>query len=260
MLPPENGLPARLMIELVKSTHKAFLAQSKAPPPLEPEKPAQNAAQKESPETRGLSSSSIQAMEGSTRRARTHHQHARKGGHARFLQSAEGKARGDRKIPCYHDQNHRCVRAAGRPGADGLGANGRPAHLHPCRCARREGLGEKSVQEVAAARSTPCRKRLRTSRRRSGPEREQGRFEAGVGSERALPATVNAEINSILSELESRGKKNRSLALANYLIEHMKDKMKFNIRPHRSANLRVLKAAGVPAVLDRAWIFEQHRG
>ena len=26
-------------------------------------------------------------------------------------------------------------------------------------------------------------------------------------------------------------------------------KMKFNIRPHRSANLRVLKAAGVPAVL-----------
>ena len=52
-----------------------------------------------------------------------------------------------------------------------------------------------------------------------------------------------------MSELESRGKKNRSLALANYLIEHMKDKMKFNIRPQRSANLRVLKAAGVPAVL-----------
>ena len=29
----------------------------------------------------------------------------------------------------------------------------------------------------------------------------------------------------------------------------MKDKMKFNLRPQRAANLRVLKAAGVPAVL-----------
>ena len=34
-----------------------------------------------------------------------------------------------------------------------------------------------------------------------------------------------------------------------YMIEHLKEKMKFNIRPQRSANLRVLKAAGVPAVL-----------
>ncbi len=63
-----------------------------------------------------------------------------------------------------------------------------------------------------------------------------------------LPA-VSEEINNILNELENRIKKNRSLALANYLIEHMKGKMKFNSRPHRSANLRVLKATGVPAVL-----------
>ena len=46
LLPPENGLPARLVIELTKSSHKAFLARSKAPPPLEPEKPAQVASQK----------------------------------------------------------------------------------------------------------------------------------------------------------------------------------------------------------------------
>ena len=46
VLPPENGLPARLVIELAKSSHKAFLAQSKAPPPLEPEKSAQVAPRK----------------------------------------------------------------------------------------------------------------------------------------------------------------------------------------------------------------------
>ena len=67
-------------------------------------------------------------------------------------------------------------------------------------------------------------------------------------SEAQSPA-VSEEINSILSELESRSKKNRSLAIANYLIEHLKEKMKFNSRPHRSANLRVLKAMGVPSVL-----------
>jgi N-acetylmuramoyl-L-alanine amidase len=58
-----------------------------------------------------------------------------------------------------------------------------------------------------------------------------------------------AEIGDILDDLESRGKKNRSLALANYLIAHLKDKIKFNIRPHRSANFRVLKADGIPSVL-----------
>jgi N-acetylmuramoyl-L-alanine amidase len=49
LLPPENGLPARLVIELAKSTHKAFLAQSKVPPPLPPEQPAQMAAQNKNP-------------------------------------------------------------------------------------------------------------------------------------------------------------------------------------------------------------------
>jgi len=72
--------------------------------------------------------------------------------------------------------------------------------------------------------------------------------EAGVASEAQAPA-VSEEINSILSDLENRSKKNRSLAIANYLIEHLKEKMKFNSRPHRSANLRVLKATGVPGVL-----------
>jgi len=53
-----------------------------------------------------------------------------------------------------------------------------------------------------------------------------------------------------LGELETRAKMNKSIGLANFLIERLKGKMKFNAKlPHRSANLRVLKAAGVPAVL-----------
>ena len=52
MLPPENGLPARLVIELAKSTHRDFLAQSKAPPPLEAGKPVQNAALRNSEDRR----------------------------------------------------------------------------------------------------------------------------------------------------------------------------------------------------------------
>ena len=71
---------------------------------------------------------------------------------------------------------------------------------------------------------------------------------AGVSSGDGSPA-VSAEIESILNDLESRSKRNRSLALANYLISHLQQKMRFNIRPQRAANLRVLKATGVPAVL-----------
>src|SRR5208337_4928933 len=45
LLPPENGLPARLIIELTKATHKAFAAQSKSPPPLQPAAPQKLASQ-----------------------------------------------------------------------------------------------------------------------------------------------------------------------------------------------------------------------
>src|SRR6516165_9365389 len=45
LLQPENGVPARLVIELVKSNHKAFAAQIKAPPPLQPQLSAHVAAQ-----------------------------------------------------------------------------------------------------------------------------------------------------------------------------------------------------------------------
>ena len=111
-------------------------------------------------------------------------------------------------------------------------------------------LGEKNVQEVRGGTIYTLSETASDEQAKIlALEENKADLKAGVGSERPLSATVKAEINSILNELEIRGKKNRSLALANYLIAHMKDKMKFNIRPQRSANLRVLKAAGVPAVL-----------
>ncbi|MGP0040524.1 MAG: N-acetylmuramoyl-L-alanine amidase family protein, partial [Rhodomicrobium sp.] len=111
-------------------------------------------------------------------------------------------------------------------------------------------LGIKSVQEVRGGTIYTLSETASDEQARILAMNEnKADLKAGVGNERALAPAITAEINNILSDLESRGKQNRSLALAHYLIEHMKEKMKFNIRPQRSANLRVLKAAGVPAIL-----------
>lgn len=67
LLPPENELPARLVIDLVRSTHKAFLAAAKIPPPVQREEASQSAAISKDWPTTGRSSSSIPAMEASTR-------------------------------------------------------------------------------------------------------------------------------------------------------------------------------------------------
>jgi N-acetylmuramoyl-L-alanine amidase len=110
-------------------------------------------------------------------------------------------------------------------------------------------FGVKSLQEVRGGTVYTLSEEASDEQARALAQNEnKADVEAGVASEAQAPA-VSEEINSILSELESRSKKNRSLAIANYLIEHLKEKMKFNSRPHRSANLRVLKAMGVPSVL-----------
>ena len=122
-------------------------------------------------------------------------------------------------------------------------------------------LGEKNVQEVRGGTIYTLSETASDEQAKIlAQEENKADLKAGVGSERPLSATVKAEINSILNELEIRGKKNRSLALANYLIAHMKDKMKFNIRPQRSANLRRAEGGGRSGGTHRTWIFKQHRG
>ncbi len=251
LLPPENGLPARLIIELVKSTHRAFLAASKASSPPKTEVAAggvptqeQNRADRRplivvDPGHGGIDAG---ALGFSTRTpekdvtfdfSRTLREKLEASGKYRVLMT--------RTLDVYVPLDDRAEMAAG-PKADLL------VSIHADALDARR-LGVKSLQEVRGATVYTLSEEASDEQAKILAQNEnKADIQAGVGSEQVTPA-VSAEINNILSDLESRGKKNRSLALANYLIEHLKNKVRFNIRPHRSANLRVLKAAGVPAVL-----------
>jgi N-acetylmuramoyl-L-alanine amidase len=251
LLPPENGLPARLVIELTKSTHKAFLAQSKAPPPPEAEKPAQLASQKKDTGDRRQLIIIDPGHGGVDAGAHGHSTNTpEKEVTLEFCKvlkdrlEATGKFRIaiTRTTDDFVPLDDRAEAASG-PMADLLVS----IHADALDIKR---LGDKNVQEVRGGTIYTLSENASDEQAKLLAQHEnKADLQAGIGSEQGLPANVKAEINSILGDLESRGKKNRSLALANFLIERMKDKMKFNLRPQRSANLRVLKAAGVPAVL-----------
>ncbi len=251
LLPPENGLPARLVIELTKSSHKAFLAQSKAPPPLEPEKPAQVASQKGDTGDKRPLIVIDPGHGGVDNGAHGHSTNApEKDVTLDFCMALKGKLEETGKFrititrttDVFVPLDDR-AQIASESTADLL------ISIHADALDVKK-LGEKNVQEVRGGTIYTLSETASDEQAKLlALDENKADLKAGVGSEQPLSATVKAEINSILNELEIRGKKNRSLALANYLIAHMKDKMKFNIRPQRSANLRVLKAAGVPAVL-----------
>ncbi len=252
VLPPENGLPARLVIELTKSTHTAFLAKIKAPPP--PESGNQGQAASQQKRDLGDKRPVIVVDPG--------HGGVDAGAHGHSTNTPEkdvtlefckvfkekleesGKFRiiVTRTTDDFVELDER-ARMASETTADLL------VSIHADALDVKK-LGEKNVQEVRGGTIYTLSETASDEQAKLIAQNEnKADLQAGVGNEQPLPATVKAEISSILGELENRGKKNRSLALANYLIEHMKDKMKFNLRPQRSANLRVLKAAGVPAIL-----------
>jgi N-acetylmuramoyl-L-alanine amidase len=248
MLPAENGLPARLVIELAKTTHKEFLAQSKAPPPPASEKPAQVASQKSDkrplivvdPGHGGVDAGAHGHSTGTPEKEVTLE-------FCKVLKEkldATGKFRVSitRSTDDFVALDDRALMASG-PVADLL------ISVHADALDVKK-LGEKNVQEVRGGTIYTLSETASDEQAKLLAQNEnKADLKAGIGSEQALPDTVKAEINNILGDLESRGKKNRSLALGNFLIGRMKDKMRFNLRPQRSANLRVLKAAGVPAVL-----------
>jgi N-acetylmuramoyl-L-alanine amidase len=250
LLPPENGVPARLVIELVKSTHKAFAAQMKAPPPLEPQQAARMAAQTRNsadkrplividPGHGGVDAGAVGRATGTLEKTIT----------LEFCKALKEKleAIGKYRVVATRGEDvfvalEERASTASVPMADLLISIHADA-LDPKR------LGVKGVEEVRGGTVYTLSEEASDEQAHIMAQNEnKADLQAGVGTEKVSPA-INAEITSILSELGSRSKKNRSLALANYLIESLKGKMKFNIHPHRSANLRVLKAAGVPAVL-----------
>ena len=110
-------------------------------------------------------------------------------------------------------------------------------------------LGLKGVQEVRGGTVYTLSEEASDEQAKALAQNEnKADLEAGLGSDKS-ESGVLAEIHTIINELENRVKKNQSQALANYLTEKLKAKMRLNIRPHRSAHLRVLKATGVPSIL-----------
>jgi len=250
LLPPENELPARLVIDLVRSSHKAFLAAAKIPPPIQRADASQSAAIANNPQDKRPL---IVVDPG--------HGGVDAGAHGRVTNTPEKDvtfefckalaekltAIGRYRVLMTRDQDvfvpldERAQMASG-PKADLLVS----IHADTLDAKR---LGVKSLQEVRGGTIYTLSEEASDEQANALAQNEnKADVEAGIASEAHAPA-VSEEINSILSDLENRSKKNRSLAIANFLIEHMKEKMKFNSRPHRSANLRVLKATGVPGVL-----------
>jgi len=251
MLPPENGLPARLIIELTKTTHKAFAAQSKAPPPLQPLETAKLAAQQKDaadkrplivvdPGHGGVDAGALGRTTATPEKDVT----------LEFCKILKGKIEATghyrvfmtRTADVFVPLDDRAQMASG-PKADLLIS----IHADALDAKR---LGVKSLQEVRGGTIYTLSDEASDEQAKLLAQNEnKADLQAGVGSEQGMTPAVAAEITTILNELESRGKKNRSLALANYLVGHLQKKFKFNLRPHRSANLRVLKAQGVPAIL-----------
>jgi N-acetylmuramoyl-L-alanine amidase len=250
LLPPENELPARLVIDLVRTSHKAFLAAAKIPPPVQRADVSRSAAIAKNPEDKRPL---IVVDPG--------HGGVDAGAHGRVTNTPEkdvtfafGKvlaekleATGRYRVVMTRDQDvfvpldERAQIASG-PKADLLVS----IHADALDAKR---LGVKGLQEVRGGTIYTLSEEASDEQANALAQNEnKADVQAGIASEAQAPA-VSEEINNILSELETRSKKNRSLAIANFLIGHMKEKMKFNSRPHRSANLRVLKATGVPAVL-----------
>jgi len=250
LLPPENNLPARLVIELLRTSHKAYLASAKAPPPLPRREAAQAAAPPKDPEDK-RPVIVVDAGHGGTDN----------GAHGRVTNTPEkdvtfefcktlaekleatGRYRviQTRPLDVFVPLDERAELAA-KQKADLLVS----IHADALDIKR---LGLKSVKEVRGGTIYTLSEEASDEQAHAIAQNEnRADVQAGIGNEQQTPA-VSGEIGAILSDLENRSKKNWSLSIANYLIEHMKDKMKFNVRPRRSANLRVLKAQGVPAIL-----------
>ncbi|MBT3071971.1 N-acetylmuramoyl-L-alanine amidase [Rhodomicrobium sp. Az07] len=250
LLPPENDLPARLVIDLARTTHKTFFASAKTPPPTpKPDEQQSAAAKPDAGDRRPL----IVIDPG--------HGGIDAGAVGRVTNTLEKDIVFDfcRKLATKLEATTRYRILLTRTSDVFVSLDDRAAiavkaqadllisihadALDPKR------LGVKALKEVRGGTIYTLSEEASDEQANVIAQNENKvDVQAGVENEQTTPV-VSEEIASILNDLENRIKRNRSASLAHYLIDHMKGKMKFNIRPQRSANFRVLKAHGVPAVL-----------
>ncbi|MBJ7544744.1 N-acetylmuramoyl-L-alanine amidase [Rhodomicrobium udaipurense] len=251
LLPPENDLPARLVIDLARTTHKTFLASVKAPPPApKPEDEPQSAAAKPDAGDRrplividpghgGIDAGAVGRVTNALEKDITFDFGKKLA--AKLEATARYRILMTRTSDVFVSLDDRSAISV-KAKADLLISIHADA-LDPKR------LGVKALKEVRGGTIYTLSEEASDDQANVIAQNENKvDVQAGVASEQTAPV-VSEEIASILNDLENRIKKNRSTAIAHYLIDHMKGKMKFNIRPQRSANFRVLKAHGVPAIL-----------
>ncbi|WP_164730045.1 N-acetylmuramoyl-L-alanine amidase [Rhodomicrobium lacus] len=250
LLPPENDLPARLVIDLARTTHRSFLASAKAPPPPPKVEEAQSGALKPDagdkrpiividPGHGGIDAGAIGRASNTPEKDVTFDFGKKLA--AKLEATARYRILLTRTSDVFVSLDDRAAMAV-KAKADLLISIHADA-LDPKR------LGVKALKEVRGGTIYTLSEEASDEQASVIAQNEnKADVQAGVASEQTAPI-LSEDIASILNDLENRFKKNRSTAIAHYLIDHMKEKMKFNIRPQRSANFRVLKAHGVPAIL-----------
>jgi N-acetylmuramoyl-L-alanine amidase len=250
LLPPENNLPARLVIELARTSHKAYVAAAHAPPPL----PRQETSQAASAPKDAADKRPVIIVDAG-------HGGLDAGAHGRLTNAPEKDVTFDfcKTLAAKLEATgrYRVVMSRSEDVFISLDERAELAQKEKAELlisihadtldVKRFGL--KSLKEVRGGTIYTLSEEASDEQAKALAQNENKvDVQAGVASEQQTPA-VSEEISAILNDLENRTKKNSSLAIANFLIEKMKDKMKFNVRPRRSANLRVLKAPGVPSIL-----------
>ena len=122
-------------------------------------------------------------------------------------------------------------------------------------------LGIKSVQEVRGGTIYTLSETASDEQARILAMNEnKADLKAGVGNERALAPAITAEINNILSDLESRGKQNRSLALGPLPDRAYEREDEIQYQAAKERQLAGVKGSGRSGGTDRAWLSEQLRG
>ena len=179
LLPPENGLPARLVIELAKSTHKAFMRAKQRAAASACGKTGAVPRKRDAGRQEAAHRHRSRPRRDRCRRARARHRDARKGCHARLLQNAQGKARGNWQIPRDRDENATtcsCRWTTGRAMASESTADLLISIHADALDAKR--LGVKSVQEVRGGTIYTLSETASDEQARIlAHEREQGGFE-----------------------------------------------------------------------------------
>ncbi len=248
ILPAENSNPVRLVLELSKTTHKAFAAASKAPPP--PPARTESTAELATDKADRRMVIVLDAGHGGTDN----------GAHGRASKTAEKDITlaftVELKKKLEETGRYRVIMTRDTDILVPLDDRAQLAVQHKAALLisiHADSLDPKQhtakgLQEIWGGSIHTLDEKASDAHTKAIVQQENT-SDLKAGLIEVSSGTANAEIESILNDLENRTKKNRSTAFANFTIDRMKEKMRFNVNPLRHGNWRVLKAAGVPAVL-----------